>query len=183
MTRIAVSTERLDLIAATAELSRTEMEDTNDLARRLGALVPQDWPPPFNDAQSMNWTLRFLLENPDGVGWGTWYFVLRGNDTTAPTVIGNGGFKGKPAADGTVEVGYSLMEEFHRAGYATEAVRGLLTWAFDHPQVHRVIAETYPELLASIRVLEKNGFVLIGKGSEERVIRFEITREGFGNRP
>jgi [ribosomal protein S5]-alanine N-acetyltransferase len=182
MARVAVSTERLDLIAATTELARAEMEDTDEFARRRGARVPRDWPPPLNDAQSMNWTLRFLLENPDGVGWATWYFVLRGKDTLMRTAIGNGGFKGKPTPDGTVEIGYSLMEEFHGAGYATEAVQGLLAWAFDHPQVNRVLAETYPELLPSIRVLEKNRFVLIGKGSEERVIRFEITREGFGVR-
>ncbi|MBZ5538584.1 MAG: GNAT family N-acetyltransferase [Acidobacteriia bacterium] len=175
-----ISTERLDLIAATAELARTEMEDTQEFSRQLGVRVPEDWPPPLNDAQSMNWTLRFLLENPDGVGWATWYFVLRANDPAERTAIGNGGFKGKPTPDGTVEVGYSLMEQFQRRGYATEAVRALLKWALDHPQVNRVIAETYPELLPSIRVMEKNGFIPAGKGSEERVIRFEITRERSG---
>ena len=178
-----ISTERLDLIAATAELSRIEREDTLEFSRRLGAHVAEDWPPPLNDAQSMNWTLRFLLENPDEVGWATWYFVLRANDNTIRTAIGNGGFKGKPTLEGTVEVGYSLLEEYHGLGYATEAVRGLLTWAFDHPQVHRVIAETYLALTPSIRVLEKNGFVHIGRGSEEGIIRYEITREGYDSRP
>jgi RimJ/RimL family protein N-acetyltransferase len=172
-----IFTERLDLIAATAELARTEMEDTQEFSRRLGVHVPEDWPPPLNDAQSMNWTLRFLLENPDGVGWATWYFVLRTNDPRERTAIGNGGFKGKPTREGSVEVGYSLMEPFQGCGYATEAVGGLLKWAFDHSQVNRVIAETYPELLPSIRVLEKNGFAPAGKGSEERAIRFVITRE------
>lgn len=175
-----ISTERLDLIAATAELARTEMEDTQDFSRLLGARVSEDWPPPLNDAQSMNWTLRFLLENPDGVGWATWYFVLRTQDLGERIAIGNGGFKGKPSRDGSVEVGYSLMEQFQGRGFATEAVRGLLKWAFDHPQVNRIIAETYPEILASIRVLEKNGFTPAGKSSEERVIRFEITREQSG---
>ncbi|MBZ5553428.1 MAG: GNAT family N-acetyltransferase [Acidobacteriia bacterium] len=175
-----ISTERMDLIAATAELARTEMEGIEEFSRRLGVHVSEDWPPPLNDAQSMNWTLRYLLENPDGVGWATWYFVLRTPDPRERTAIGNGGFKGKPSQDGTVEVGYSLMEPYQGRGYATEAVRGLLKWAFDHPRVNRVIAETYPELLLSIRVLEKNGFVPTGKGSEERVIRFEITRERLG---
>jgi RimJ/RimL family protein N-acetyltransferase len=156
------------------------MEDTQEFSRRLGVRVPEDWPPPLNDAQSMNWFLRFLLENPDGVGWATWYFVLRTQDPGERTAIGNGGFKGKPTRDGTVEVGYSVMESFQGRGYATEAVGGLLKWAFDHPQVNRVIAETYPELLPSIRVLVKNKFVPAGKGSEERTIRFEITRERSG---
>jgi RimJ/RimL family protein N-acetyltransferase len=45
--------------------------------------------------------------------------------------------------------------------------------------VKRIIAETYPELRASIRVLEKNNFRFIGDGSEERVILFALTRAEY----
>ena len=36
------------------------------------------------------------------------------------------------------------------------------------------MAETLPELTASIRVLEKNGFRFAGPGSEDGVIRYEL---------
>jgi RimJ/RimL family protein N-acetyltransferase len=42
-----------------------------------------------------------------------------------------------------------------------------------------VIAETYPSLIASIGVLRKCGFQLVGEGSEPRVIRFELTRPEY----
>ena len=40
----------------------------------------------------------------------------------------------------------------------TEAATGLVCWADAHPEVRMVVAHTLPELTASIRVLEKNGF-------------------------
>jgi len=80
----------------------------------------------------------------------------------------------------TVEVGYGIVSEQRRRGYATEVTRGLLSRAFALPGVRRAIAETLPELVGSIGVLEKCGFRLLGAGSEPGVIRFELLREEFG---
>ena len=63
-----------------------------------------------------------------------------------------------------------------------EPSQALLSWAFGHPEVTRVTAETFPDLTPSIRVLKKTGFVLIGKGSEERTIRFELPRTAYERR-
>lgn len=182
MGEIRVTTDRLELVAGTSELARAEIGDRSQFSRLLGAHVPAGWPPPLNDADSTEWFARYLEENPDGVGWSCWYFVLRGGEACGRVAIGNGCFKGKPTADGTVEVGYSLLEEYQGKGYATEAVRSLLAWAFGHPQVGRVIAETYPDLRPSIRVLEKNGFTHAGEGSGEGIIRFALSRSEFDGR-
>ena len=91
-------------------------------------------------------------------------------------LIGKSGFSDKPSADGTVMLGYIVHEQFRRKGYATEAVRAMVDWAFSHPEVTRVIAETFPHLISSIGVLEKNQFVLIGKGSEPYTICYELGR-------
>lgn len=90
--------------------------------------------------------------------------------------IGCCGFKGLPTPDGTCEIGYGLLAEFRRKGYASEAARGLIEWAFSHAEVTRVVAETYPELALSIRVMEKNGLRFAGDGAEPRVVRYELTR-------
>ena len=88
------------------------------------------------------------------------------------TLVGVVGYKGMPK-DGTVEVGYGIVAEHQRRGYATEATRALVDQAFATPGVTRVIAETLPGLAPSIGVLEKLKFTLIGEGSEPGVIRYE----------
>ena len=165
-----IETARLQLIAATEELVRAEIEDRAAFSAFLQAQVPADWPPEFNDIHTQTFTLQKLAGNPEQVGWWTWYFILQGTSDSERVLIGNGGFKGSPTADG-VEVGYSILQQFQNAGYGSEAVAGLLDWAFQQ-HVRCVSAETLPELGASIRVLEKNGFSYVGPGSEEGVILY-----------
>ena len=167
--------DRLTLIPGTADHLLAELQGREALAQSLGVSVPETWPPDLYDRPAMEWSHRYLEAQPDHAGWALWYLVLR----ASPLAIGIAGFKGVPSDDGTVEVGYSILAEHQRSGYASEAVRHLLTWAFADPRVRRVIAETYPELTPSIRVLEKNGFRFIGDGSDERIIRFELTGEMF----
>lgn len=170
-----ITTDRLELVQGNLELSKAEVSDRNRFAVMLNARVLQ-WPPPLNDESSMKYFLRYFSRNPDANGWGVWYFILntKGEERI---VIGNGGFKGKPAEDGTVELGYSILEIYQNKGYASEAVRALLLWAFRHASVRRVIAETLPGSAPSIRVLEKCRFRSIGAGSAPGVLRFELRRE------
>jgi len=181
MENLKLKTERLELIAGTMELFRARVDDRETLGRALSAHVPDDWPPPLYDQDALDWMAKYLEENADAGGWTFYFIVLPARDGGADraTAIGGCGFKGKPSEDGTVEIGYSMLPEFQRAGYATEAAGALVRWAFSHAEVSSVIAETYPELLPSIRVLEKNNFRFVGDGSEERVIRFALTREEY----
>jgi ribosomal-protein-alanine N-acetyltransferase len=176
MTNIRITTERLELIAVTLEFVQAEISDRSKLSQLLDACVPETWPPEFNDLETMSFFLRKLEANPEQVGWWGWYFVLNNQATNERALIGNGGFKGQPTSDGTVEVGYSILKEFQNVGYGTEAVNALVSWAFQHSNVQRVIAETLPELKPSQRLLEKCQFVNIGQGSEPGIIRFERIR-------
>lgn len=181
MNNFKLKTQRLELIAGTLELFSARVDEREALGRALGAHVPASWPPPLFDQDAMDWMAKYLAEHADAKEWGFYFIILpaRHDDAEGPTAIGGIGFKGVPAEDGTVEIGYSMLPEFQRAGYATEAAGALVHWAFAQPQVARVIAETYPELRPSIRVLEKNNFRFIGDGSEERVIRYALTREEY----
>jgi RimJ/RimL family protein N-acetyltransferase len=89
-------------------------------------------------------------------------------------LVGSGGFKGRPDPDGSVEIGYSMVEEFQGRGYATEAVRALAAWAFAHPGVSQVVAETMPGNTGSLRVLEKIGFRPVDGASEPGALRFAL---------
>jgi ribosomal-protein-alanine N-acetyltransferase len=167
---IALTTRRMQLIAATPDMAAADLRDRARFARLLNATLPRDWPPPLNDEGSAHWFADHLAQHPDAVGWMIWYFVL--DDGDARTAIGNGGFKGKPC-DGTVEIGYSIIPEFQRRGYATEAAQALVGWAFGHDDVARVVAETLPGSAASQKLLSKLGFQRTGRADEPGVLRFE----------
>jgi len=55
------------------------------------------------------------------------------------------------------ELGYIVHPRHQGKGYATEAARALLGWAFDEVGFHRIYGRGEPRNVASIRVLEKLG--------------------------
>jgi ribosomal-protein-alanine N-acetyltransferase len=59
-------------------------------------------------------------------------------------------------------LGYFVGEAWGGRGYATEAVRQAVGFAFDTAGLHRVQAAVMPRNVRSIRVVEKNGFRLEG---------------------
>jgi ribosomal-protein-alanine N-acetyltransferase len=173
-----IVTDRLELIPATIDLTRAALDSERALGSSLGAFVPPTWPPELLDRPSLKFTLVRLREGPEQAGW--WlHFVILTEGETGRTLIGSAGYKGPPSADGMVEVGYGIVRDHQRQGYASEAVRGLVAHALALPTVRRVIAETLPELIPSIGVLRKCGFRFIGNGSEPGVIRFELTRAEY----
>lgn len=161
MLPLILSTAHLTLIASTLEMRRMEKNDRLHFARLLNASVPESWPLELDDNH---------FTDPNAVGWGLWYFV----QSQGLVAIGCGVFKGKPSADGTVEVGYSVLPEYQGHGFATGAVGALVKWALAQPIVTRVVAETLPQSLSSIKVLEKLGFGRVTEGSDADVIRFEL---------
>ena len=180
-----IRTARLDLVVATEKALRAELESPMALAAALDAVVPAGWPPEFYDADAVQYSLNWLRKHPSEAHWGFYYFVEQEGIGGRRVLVGAGGFKGPPDADGLVELGYSIVPERHRRGYATEATRGLLTFAFADPRVRTVIGQTLSTLRASIGVLEKAGFVYAGAGNDpgappgEQVIRYAMTREHF----
>lgn len=168
-------TERLEIVPGTPALGRAELNDRRLFGELLGAAVPSAWPPPENDEHTMTFFTEYVEKNPNGVGWAAWYILLRAADGQ-PTVIGTCGFTAKPDDTGTIETGYSILEEYQRQGFAPEALTALVDLAFSHAAVTRVIAHTFPALRPSIRVLEKCGFSFVGPGTEEGTILFERRR-------
>lgn len=94
------------------------------------------------------------------------------------THVGMGSFKGPPV-DGAVEIAYAVVPEHQGKGYATEAARAMVEFAFRWSEVHRVLAHTLPGGAASQRVLLKAGFRRQGEVMDPEdglVWRFEVTR-------
>lgn len=171
---MVIKTERLELVCGSIELARAEVYNKQELPILLNAEIPANWPPPLNDSASAEFFLNYAENNPDVLEFGMWYIILV--DEGKREAIGNIGFKGKPDENNTVETGYSIMETHQKKGFASEAVSGLLEWAFKQPNVERVIAETLTDGFPSQKVLKNNGFTFIGEGSEPGVIRFELNK-------
>ena len=62
---------------------------------------------------------------------------------------------------GTIEIGYAVVESHWDRGYATAAVEALVTQARKAPDVRRIVAHTPLERPQSGRVLEKVRFTLV----------------------
>ena len=85
-----------------------------------------------------------------------------------------------------IEVGYHLIPSAWGKGYATEAAKALITFAFEETPLDRILAVTNPENEASQRVLRKAGLIDTGpqRAYGEDVSGFEITRrEQIEDRP
>lgn len=97
--------------------------------------------------------LEELKKDPHQLGWGSWFVI--NNETKQ--VIGDVGFKGMPTEHNTVEIGYGIIEEAQNRGFATEAVKGIIDWAFSTGKVEEIIAECLIDNEPSIKVLRKLG--------------------------
>lgn len=168
-----VESSRLVLVAANADLVRSDLEGVRPLSDMLDAQIPENWPPELYDREAMEFALR-MLEDTTVPGWSFWYLIKRSENS--PQLVGICGFKGRPDAMGSVEIGYSIIPQFRNQGYASEAVDRLVRWAFSHQTVQEVSAETLPYLQSSIRVMKKNGFDFVGAGSELGVVRYAVQR-------
>jgi ribosomal-protein-alanine N-acetyltransferase len=127
----------------------------------------------------VRWMLAALAEGRARDGFSLYYIVERATAGARPRLCGGGGFIGAPDAEGTVEIGYAIVPERQRRGYASETVEAWVAWAFAHPEVSRVIAHTLPGLAPSIGLLEKTGFAYVGPeaaAGEADAIRYERRR-------
>jgi [ribosomal protein S5]-alanine N-acetyltransferase len=168
------STGDLFIIATTPALLDAEDRGPGALAALLAVSTPKDWPPEFNDSNSRAWMRRLLTNHPGEAGYGAWYIVVERR------LVGICGYKGPPNAAGAVEIGYSVVAPEQRRGYATRAVGLLLARAFRDPRVTAVAAETLPSLIASRRVLERCGFALASRRTDEKlgeILRYVRQRE------
>jgi len=90
-----------------------------------------------------------------GIRWG---IKLKENQR----IIGTVGFNALHLKNKRAEIGYELHPSFWRMGYASEAIKGVLRFSFNHLDLYRVGAVVYPENEASVTLLTKLGFTKEG---------------------
>lgn len=150
------------------------MENRAAFAALLRVSVPANWPPE-TAADAMPWFLEQMQAQPDAEGWFAWYGLFKDADA-APVLAAGGGFKGPPDSAGSVEIGYSALPLFQGRGVTGELVGELVAWAFGHPIITRIVADTMPSNTASVRLLQRLGFREVGDGTEPGSRLFELAR-------
>ena len=173
-----IETPRLLLVSVTEAMLLAEKQGQG-LGELLGAVVPgavvpSTWPPAFWDRNAIEYLYARIHRHPQYRGWCR--YVLLKQPADSPLVIGGCGCIEPPEALEEVEIGYSILKEFRRHGYVTEAINGLIPWIFTYSHVHSVCAQTYPHLAASIGALRKCGFVLDGTGKDPGTVLFRYRR-------
>lgn len=86
---------------------------------------------------------------------------------------------GDELPDCEIEIGYMLKRSAWGKGYATEATKRLLKFAFEETPLQELVATTDPKNIASQRVLEKCGLVYEGtrRAYAAECFGFRITRQ------
>ena len=176
-----IRTAHLELIPASREILSADLNDREELARLLAAQIPGAWPPPLMEEDVIREFIRMCTDTRGPI-FSAWYWIQVEPGSDRRILVGNGGILQSESDPDSVVLGYSVLDEFQNRGYATEAVRSLIPHFFSLPGIRKIIATTYPELGASIRVLEKNGFVKTdhvpsGTGAEEGTVCYVLEKK------
>jgi ribosomal-protein-alanine N-acetyltransferase len=165
MRPIRIGGRRLELTPLPAAAAAALLENREKAAATIGSSLSAAWPQTdLLDVLPLQAAAEAGAER-----FGIWLIVER--DTN--TVVGDIGFMGPPDG-GLVEIGFSVVPDCRRRGYATEAARSLIDWAFREPGIREVTARSEVENEASARVLSAAGFARTGES--RGVVRWRRTR-------
>lgn len=157
MTLKKIITDRLYLIPFTIEICEELLQGNTAILSQYGLKPSIDWPD-----EDMLETLPRIITNLEKVtapsGFESWMIIKKENDT----IIGDIGFKGVPNLGSAVDIGYGITLNERRKGYASEAIAGLIQWAFSQPSVKLITAQSLLDNTGSAKILEKQGFKKTG---------------------
>jgi ribosomal-protein-alanine N-acetyltransferase len=132
------------------------MGDADAMQAVLGDPVGMEFYPAPLDRRGVEEWLAINVDRYRRDGLGRWAIVV----SSSGAVIGSCGcvvqeIEGR----NEIEVGYNIRRDLWGHGYATEAARACVDYAFRKLGADRVISLIRPENTRSIRVAEKNGMM------------------------
>jgi len=170
---MVIDTKNLRLISCDIEILKAAIEGNEILARRINATIQDNWTEFGVDA--LKYSLDKLKKSEKENDWWT-YFAIHIEENK---LIGSGGYKGKPTAEGKVELGYEIAPEYRNRGLATEMAEGLIDNALRDKSVKTIIAHTLGLENPSTKVLKKCGFQKveeINDPDDGLIWKWEITK-------
>ncbi len=116
----------------------------------------QLWSPGFPRADDVD-IARMVAANPPTDRTGLRFGPRQMIDRETNLVVGAIGFFGPPTEQGRIDLGYGVAAEVEGRGLTTEALRALLAYGFEQPEVSEIRADTTSTNIGSQRVMEKAG--------------------------
>lgn len=144
-----LDTERLSIREMTEQdvSALYELYEEPVMTKYTEALFPE-----YED--EVTYTRNYIANVYSYFGFGTW-IVERKCDRK---IIGRAGFNYREGLDNP-ELGYLIGLPYQRQGYAYEACHAIMNYLKDEYQISSINAFSHPDNLASIRLLDKLGFV------------------------
>ena len=129
-------------------------DDADALEKVIGDPVAMVWYAAPFDREGVETWIRRNLDRYEHEGHGLWALVLK----STGEMIGDCGCVTQEVEDRTaIEIGYHVRRDHWGNGYATEAARACIDFAFEKLGAPRVISMIRPGNISSRRVAEKNG--------------------------
>jgi [ribosomal protein S5]-alanine N-acetyltransferase len=173
-----VQTARLDLRPLAWDAVEALLAgDAERLGRLTGARFRTAAPPPYM-AEALPVVRDRLRARPEEAPWWNWIVV----DRESGEAVGSVAFGGPVNAEGAVLVGYAMYAEFEGRGYATEAVKAMVAWAFAQPGVREVRALAPVWNTPALRVAENVGMRPVASEEDDdvgEVLLYALTAPAF----
>ena len=148
-----LETERLILIPYTIEICENILLKNHELLYNKGYKEGKSWP----DEDVMDTIPRIiknLSKNNYATGLESWLIIKK----ETKEIIGDVGFKGYNFDSQNVDLGYGIIFEERRKGYAEEASRELINWVLNLDYIKEITANCSTENFQSIHLLNKLAF-------------------------
>lgn len=156
-----LTTERLILIPFTVQICTNLLNDNFSDLLAMGLKKGKSWPD--NDViETLPKIINNLSQVESPTGFESWMIIKK--DTLE--IIGDAGFKGFNSEQNSVDIGYGIIKEERRKGYAEEAVTGLIEWVVSTEIVNEITARCSLDNISSINLLTKLNFIEIKRDHE-----------------
>jgi [ribosomal protein S5]-alanine N-acetyltransferase len=132
------------------------IEDVDALEAVLGDSVAMEFYPAALDRRGVEEWIAKNVERYSRDGFGKWAMVVK---STGEVGGSSGCVLQEIEGRDEIEVGYNVRRDLWGRGYAPEAARACMEYAFAKLSARRVISLIRPENSRSIRVAEKNGMI------------------------
>jgi RimJ/RimL family protein N-acetyltransferase len=167
-----ISTPRLDLFCLSPDQLTCLLENPAALEQAIEFPITRDGlTPVVQRAIRMKLQKMEKIRSQDHPWFSYWLIYIRQSRFGAGLI----GFKGIPPNPADVEIGYGIDPAFQNLGYTTEAVHGIVSWAFSDPRCTGIFAPVLKTNPASSKVLEKAGFRHVS--TNEDILFWRLARQ------
>jgi RimJ/RimL family protein N-acetyltransferase len=159
-----IDTPRLQLHHLGAREMVALFEDPEDTSIYLGQSYTNPYRELMDDNKVLQWRVPQVRKNPSANKWFIRLIVLR----ETGFIIGSSSFHAPPDAQGMLEIGLGLHQEFRGQGFGAEALRAMWSWAVAQAEVKTLRYTVNKSNVASVRLVGRFNFNLVGRQIDDK---------------